>query len=311
MLGSYWREHREIVRLGVIASGLLFAAVALYGLGVLVGQNLGYYDAQADGYAAQYPYDTDQRVEQCFTQSVGTAAKECAQDAIAAGRENYRDEQDLNAQRQMAKWALWLLIFTAGQSVLGFLGFLILIVTIRQGREANEIARQARRPWVGLQVALTEVSKVSEAPATFAFDYEVHMENTGQSAATDVSLFYATGFMAETDRLKAIILERLEKDDRRRNLRSVLPGEIEISPVRLGYRKDKMFVSRIKSGEERFVPAIAVGCCYSGPDSKERFKTFRVFIMHVETDRRDKCTYMTDLPATRYVAIPRDHSIAT
>jgi hypothetical protein len=166
MLKRYWRKHRDVIRWVAIAAACFLGVLISYGAGILIGQNLGHYDAEASGYSAQYPGETDKRVRECLAHVPIGRAQECAQEAIEAGRESQRSEQDLSAQRQMAKWALWLLIFTVVQSLLGFGGFLILILTIRQGREAIAISRKVAeadlRPYLFVdRLELVDVSDAS------------------------------------------------------------------------------------------------------------------------------------------------------
>jgi len=145
MLERYWRKHADVVRWVGITLAALFAALIMLTVGLSIGESLGYHEAQSDGYAAQYPNETDQRVEKCFDQVDIARAKECAQEEITASRDDQRSEQDLGAQRQMAKWAYWLLLFTVAQSLLGVLGFGALLITIKQGRDANDISREGVR----------------------------------------------------------------------------------------------------------------------------------------------------------------------
>jgi hypothetical protein len=141
MLERYWGKYRDVIRWSGLAIGALTFSVALLLAGTGIGYWSGYYDGGADNYTTQYEAETQERIDECFAQVPVAGAQKCAEEAIRAGREDQRGEQDLSAQRQMAKWAYWLLIFTVAQSMLGILGFIALIITIRQGRDANDIAR--------------------------------------------------------------------------------------------------------------------------------------------------------------------------
>lgn len=142
MLRSSWRRYAKIAGLTVLT---LSAAVFVFVWGATLGQVSGYYSAQSKGYASQYPSDTDNRITKCFTDSNLATAKQCAQEAITADRENQRSEQDLQAQREVADWTYYVLVISIVQIPLGVFGLIALLVTIGQGREANEIARNSAK----------------------------------------------------------------------------------------------------------------------------------------------------------------------
>lgn len=183
MLRSYWSKYRSIVGWAAASTGVLLAVILLYGVGVLVGKNLGYYDAQADGYSSQSEAETNQRINECIKQVPIIRAQECSKKAIESGREYQRDEQNLDAQRQMAKWAFWLLFFTLGQSVLGVFGFIVLIVTIKQGREANEIAREANRRELRAYLSVKSITIDQSDWDVDCLNIEIEMQNAGQTPA--------------------------------------------------------------------------------------------------------------------------------
>lgn len=158
MLKPDWSKHSDIIRWVGLTFAALTGAVIMLTIGLSIGGGLGYYEAQADGYAAQYPNETDQRVAECFDQAVGASAKKCTQDAIEAGRDDQRSEKDLGAQQQMAQWAYWLLLLTVAQSLLGIGGFIALLVTIQQGRDANKITRETGRKQVRAYLGVTSVT---------------------------------------------------------------------------------------------------------------------------------------------------------
>jgi hypothetical protein len=155
MFRGDWRKHRHVIKLTAISAWLLTGAIITYACGVAIGSKLGYYEAQSDGYAAQYPSETDKRVAHCFDSGVTPSAKECAQEAIEASRDSQRSESDLGAQREMAKWAFWLLALTVVQSFIGLGGFVALIVTIRQGRKANRISEKTAKRELRAYIVVT------------------------------------------------------------------------------------------------------------------------------------------------------------
>lgn len=129
-----------------------FCVMALIGLVVLIynlGRAYGYNGAQAQGYAAQYPSDTDKAIDACSMGGGDAAFRKCVSEAIASSHESQRSEYDLQAQRDMSQWAWWLLVVSIGQIPIGIIGLFYLVQSIRQGRqgiikarEANEIAHR-------------------------------------------------------------------------------------------------------------------------------------------------------------------------
>jgi len=184
----------NVAKIGGLACLGLGAAIFIFWWGVTLGAKSGYYGAQSQGYASQYPSDTDKRIEQCFTNPDLAAAKQCAQEAITADRENQRGERDLQAQREVADWTYYTVIISILQIPLGVLGLIALIVTIRQGQEAiakatdaNEIAREnlltEHRAWLRVEHSLAEDFRKKDTWGTYI---ETSINNVGNTPALDV-----------------------------------------------------------------------------------------------------------------------------
>lgn len=181
MLKRDWSKHRDVIRWVGFTFTALTGAVIMLTIGLSIGGSLGYHEAQADGYAAQYPNETDKRVAKCFDQTAIASAKKCAQDAVEAGRDDQRSERDLSAQRQMAEWAYWLLLFTVAQSLLGIGGFIALLITIQQGRDANKITRETGRKQVRAYLGVTSVTMEDGDEGVPKF--VINLSNNGVSPA--------------------------------------------------------------------------------------------------------------------------------
>ncbi len=183
----------------ILAIGALCAAIfvqcgllaALY----LQGTSAGRHQAEAQGYSAEYPADTDARVEECFEQSLVSGAKDCVEDAVGASREAQRSEKNLSAQQDMAQWAWWLLIVSILQVPIGLGGLLALLASLAQGREALERARQANevtrsamvadtRAWITVDVQATGPLNLTRDIASMTV--EVVVKNIGNSVALHV-----------------------------------------------------------------------------------------------------------------------------
>ncbi|MAN45224.1 MAG: hypothetical protein CMF04_03335 [Hyphomonas sp.] len=61
------------------------------------------------------------------------------------GRQEWREEQDLYAQRQMAKWAFWMLFVSAVGVLVGAVGLIFLKGTLDAARDTNQSALDSIR----------------------------------------------------------------------------------------------------------------------------------------------------------------------
>lgn len=174
-------------------SGLAFAGlVAMFFLGNVIGLRGGYYGAEHDHKASQIQQAAAQSVDHCFSASQGPpSTRECVTHAVEASEAAKQAEENLDAQRKLAEYSWWLMIFQLAGIPITAAGILGLIITIAQGREANAInsdtAKRELRAYVGIR-------KYEHTPSTFAVDGDVTFElaNYGQSPAvrleTEVSI---------------------------------------------------------------------------------------------------------------------------
>lgn len=246
MVKRYWDKHRGAAKWVAIATVLLFAAVLFYGIGIFIGKGLGYYDAQGQGYAAQYEAKTQEQIDACFAQGPAADTRECVETAIADGREDQRSELDLSAQREMATWAYWLLNFTIAQSLLGILGFAALIITIRQGRDANEIARDGNkrtlRAYLSVDSITVEESDWDEDRLTIG----IAMQNAGQTPAilTKVLIWVTWGF-GDGDRT-IISMESKNDISCHRGTPTLLPFSFEATHADFESKGHLMVIGRLE-----------------------------------------------------------------
>lgn len=176
----------------------------LWGLSVSIysqGWASGLHQAEANGYAAEYPSDTDERLKKCLADGFSSDAKKCVEEAIASSREAQRSEQDLKAQRDMSEWAWWLLIVSLAQIPIGVGGLLALVVTIRQGREGLKIAQNTvvleNRAWLKLEVAHGGIRKVGGDDLNASV--KLTMQNVGRTPAIIVAINIGTHIMETAD----------------------------------------------------------------------------------------------------------------
>lgn len=182
MSGGDW-SVRDTIIVGLFG---LFAVVVLAGAIFATGYSKAAHRIEAQNYASQYPADTNERIAACPTESV-VALRKCIEEVVASAREDQRSEQDLNAQRDMAEWAWWLLVISFATLIVSGFGLLALLKTINQGQEANDIARTAfigeLRPWVDVEVVSVSMSAKSD---TFELDVDFKVTNRGKTPALKV-----------------------------------------------------------------------------------------------------------------------------
>ncbi|MFL0670944.1 MAG: hypothetical protein ACJLS3_05800 [Erythrobacter sp.] len=163
-----------------------------------MGQSSGFHQAEANGYAAQYPSDTQKRIEECLAKRPIGDVPECMEAAIRASHESQRSEQDLKAQRDMSEWAWWLLIVSIAQIPLSIAGLGALIVTIRQSREANEIARGIGEAQVRAYVKCGNVTckTIGQDEANDLYSLVIETQNLGQSPALELQVIVGIELLA-------------------------------------------------------------------------------------------------------------------
>lgn len=114
-----------------------------------------YRSGYTDYATGQSAADAREEIEsRCLTLSSPEDRATCVESVIASEREDRRAEYDLEAQQNMAKWAVIMAAVAGVQTIIGLAGTLLLIRTLRQGQDANRIAREngfvQMRAWVSV-----------------------------------------------------------------------------------------------------------------------------------------------------------------
>tara|TARA_R110001606_G_scaffold88649_2_gene199636 strand:+ start:23410 stop:24351 length:942 start_codon:yes stop_codon:yes gene_type:complete len=197
MSGSKKGRYFAAFLVGLVAAGIAFATLAY---SFQLGNVTGYNEARSFGYAGEYPESTAKSIDICFGQPGLFNRQECIEQAIASGRESQRAEYDLNAQRDMAEWAFWLLVLTGlglSVTIVGTIGLYWQIMLTRKAVEdtglatdamlaANEIAKAAQRPW--LKIEILSIGPVERRRRdVFFIHHSLKISNTGHSPALFVS----------------------------------------------------------------------------------------------------------------------------
>ncbi|MEL7730368.1 hypothetical protein AAG612_12595 [Citromicrobium bathyomarinum] len=116
--------------------------------------------------AAHYQSEAKHNQETICIGRTGSLLAECLEKQRAAAREAYQAEQDLNAQRNMAIWAMWMVvvsIITAGVTVWALVYVRGTLLATREAladtskatkamQDANAIADKATRGWLEIKI---------------------------------------------------------------------------------------------------------------------------------------------------------------
>ena len=268
-MGNGWRTSLQTFAMGVAA--LAFFTLVLFA-GYFIGKSGGFYDAEANGYAAQYRAATQPRVDDCFRQgqSPNTTAR-CVEEAINSDHEEQRSEHNLDAQRQMADWAWWLLIVNAVQTPVTMIGILLLLRNIQQAEAANEISRQAmiaeNRAWMEIvpNFTLGDFRYQEDNGGEFRINTIGTIQNIGKTVALNVGYTIALipdpTFLTETSAVAEFrhgLLSRWGPVD----TYSVFPGRDLPREVETGALAESIRVTNFPD-REAFMPALCIGIRYN------------------------------------------------
>lgn len=122
-----------------------------------------------------------QQVFEICQQQPGAVAANCFAQAHQTYPEDQRSEYDLEAQQDMAEWALFSAVIGAFGALASLGAMIGLFITLRDQRE--QFAAE-RRPWV--QIKKFELRRTSWSTDGLVFHYEAELQNVGQSPAVEV-----------------------------------------------------------------------------------------------------------------------------
>ncbi|UYH54252.1 hypothetical protein N6L26_09315 [Qipengyuania sp. SS22] len=219
------RDWSRYTAVGLSAFGLVAALIIFAAFTFNLGSLLGFKEAETQRYTTEYADRTDERIADCDRFVSAARIRECAEKAIKANHENQRDERDLQAQRQMAEWAFWLLVVTTFGTLITIGGTVLIWKQVALTREAvkdtgdatkamvrqNDIAESAQRPWIKASCTNVQFQKLDKAASAF---YEIVLENVGHMVAHQVA--YS---------LRCFITRTSERDDVRDWFREAEPSD--------------------------------------------------------------------------------------
>ncbi|MHA7820078.1 MAG: hypothetical protein ACX930_10575 [Erythrobacter sp.] len=287
MSDSNWNVRIAVI--GCLAAILLI----FWGLSVSIyatGFSSGIHQTEANGYAAEYSSDTDERINKCPTDTVA-ALRECVEEAVTASHESQRAEYDLNAQRNMAEWAWWLLIVSTVGIGVTTIGTIFLAIQVQLTREAvkdtsdatkamnrqNELTEQAQRPWLSIELETRTPYFVNDQ--VFQTTLGLKIKNVGTSPATNVKVISKCFVNRDADNeINEFLASLVERRPEREWGDTLVPNQVimRVEPVRLNPSEHPTVEI---AGRKTLTPIVVVAVTYVPPHSERRFQTSVGFIM--------------------------------
>lgn len=181
MLRGDWRNLSKAWR---IALSLALAAT-------IAGSSVGWglwqqaeYERKAQHRSAEHARDASNYIRNhCIASSILDKI-DCATKARDEHRSYQRNEQDLVAQKTSALWTMIMGWAATFGMVLSAVGIYLVWTTFAETRRANEIAREAQRPWVRLGIMEEGSLRIEADKITLIVD--MLLENFGSAPALDV-----------------------------------------------------------------------------------------------------------------------------
>lgn len=207
MSDSNWSVQTEVIGTGlaVLASVILCCTIVAVVTFATVS-----YTTDRDDRAEYYQAEAQRNAEVICVGKQGGLLPECVEEQRRASRDAYTAEQDLNAQRQMALWALWMFIVSAITAGLTLWALWYVRGTLQATREAlqdtgdatkamiaqNSLTERVQRPWVSVSV---KPRLLRRAGAAFRVEMDIEYKNLGQLPAKNFQLNRVFYWTAETN----------------------------------------------------------------------------------------------------------------
>ena len=292
-------DRGRFVAIGLAVLGFLTVlfgqSLYSYWLGNLSGQK----EAETQSYQSEYAEHTDERISRCFD---GVAAsRECVEKAVRDNYEQQRAESDLNAQRNMADWAFWMLVVSSAGLGVTAIGTVFLAWQVKLTREAvedtetatnamlrqNELTEAAHRPWLTVRIKKLDGFQW-DADGNFRCNYIIQVTNTGNAPALIVSEFVGIEPTKDEKFDESRFIELTHKLLRMR-VGAVAPNSTE------SFAANRQLIDTDTVGPDgRFengsIPGFVAGVSYQPPQGKRTHTTvLRLFVTGDALNRnRDK-----------------------
>ena len=170
----YWMQYTPIGVIGIVVLALV--ALALFNQHQQAERAYSAASSQYNASKTDAPIDS------------GTLPQ---QNDPKAYREEWRSEQDLRAQREMAEWAKWMLVATCFGSIVTVIGIVFVAQTLQANRAAVnvaerniEIAKNTASQQLRAYMSYVEGNAVQEH--SHSYTWQLVFQNCGQTPAQNV-----------------------------------------------------------------------------------------------------------------------------
>lgn len=171
------------------------AIVILVPTSVWLGYQLHNEDAYKEYAAAKAHSEAKNEFERrCAVLSIPEEITRCYSDVVQSAREPQRSEEDLQAQKQMANWALALLVVSSVLGLLSLIAAVVGVVLIRDTLvETRRIGEAQIRAYVWTSGADFSIAAYLNGPITC--DIRLSLQNTGSTPANIVQFSCTAGII--------------------------------------------------------------------------------------------------------------------
>jgi len=169
----------------------ILAVYFLFGIGLAI---LSGYDAKRESYSQekqsayrqQYQASRDIAGECAVPNAPPSIVAECLASEIEAYERSKNTDQDLQAQQDMAYWALWMFVASGIGVVVSIGGLVLLLRSLRQTKEAISIDREVGHAQVRAYLAIVDQEPPRQIKPGIKLSAPFKIKNTGQSPARNV-----------------------------------------------------------------------------------------------------------------------------
>jgi len=181
-------------RTAFIAGIVLIGSFAIGGF--ILGSQLGHQEGQRDAKTQEYARHAADEIENTCLGLGGDAEVKCIVDVIEATNSHERAEDDLIAQKNMGRWALYMLLATLVMAIITAFGvyyvWQTLLATQHMAKDTKEIGNSQLRPWMlsnGVEKSFSDSAVHNNQPVGKAIVFAMSWKSAGQSPATAATIF--------------------------------------------------------------------------------------------------------------------------
>ena len=214
------------ITLGLAAIGI--SGWAVFQTGYLLGIDAGEYQANSDTYA----HHAEQEIRSTCAGLDGVAQTECISRVVESANQHERAEGDLVAQRNMARWALWMLIVTGLMAFVTAIGvyyvWRTLLATQDMAGDTREIGQTQIRAWLSFNIERIDFfqDELEDGPRLeVAMTYANHGAQPATYVAATVGIFDPDLSFEERHRRFELMLREHHASRVTDKVATVFPGE--------------------------------------------------------------------------------------